>query len=124
MNELQQWCLTKCTNIVSDIGQGHSEIIYHNAFLVELRQSKYKWESEKVLPVVYKGIQVGFVKSDIVIDNELVIEFKALSRKLNDSDVRQVQKYMELCTIDNGLLINFSRNDDMNKTVEFLVFNQ
>lgn len=121
MNELQQWCLEKCTDIVNEIGIGHSESVYHNAFLVELRSSdfKYDWESEKVLPVDYKGYQVGFVKCDVVIKNELVIEFKALTRKLNDVDERQVKKYMDLCGIDRGMLINFSRYDDVNKSVEF-----
>jgi GxxExxY protein len=121
MNELQQWVLKTCTEISNTLGKGHSESIYHNAFGVELREAGYVWESEKVLPVVYKGIQVGFVKSDIVIRDELVLEFKALSRKLSETDVQQLKKYMEICGIDSGMLINFSRTDTVNKTVEFLI---
>jgi GxxExxY protein len=120
MNELQQWVLEKCTDIVREIGAGHSESVYHNAFMVELRNSDCDWESEKVLPVNYKGIQVGFVKADIVIRGELVIEFKAITRKINDVDLRQVKKYMEICEIERGMVINFSRADVLNKTVEFL----
>lgn len=123
MNELQRWCLEKCTDIAKELGCGHSESVYHNAFIVELRSRdfKHEWESEKVLPVEYKSIQVGFIKSDIVIKDKLVIEFKAVTRKLNEMDVRQVKKYMEVCNIDLGMIINFTRWDDINKTVEFLV---
>lgn len=120
MNELQQWTLRTCTGIVKALGTGHSEVVYHNAFLVDLRKTDHEWESEKTIPVVYKNIQVGTVKSDVVIGDKLVIEFKAVTRKLGDQDVRQTKKYMELCGIDQGLVINFSRIDTVNKSVEFL----
>lgn len=120
MNEMQQWCLKTCTDIVNLLGKGHKENIYHNAFLVELRNSDYSWESEKILPIVYKGIQVGFVRSDIVINDELVLEFKAIAKKLSETDIRQVQRYMEVGKIKHGLLINFNNTDELNKTVEFL----
>lgn len=120
MNEMEQWCLKKCTDILNTLGRGHRENIYHNAFIVELRESTYSWESEKVLPILYKGIQVGFVRSDIVIDNKLVLEFKSITKKLSENDIRQVQRYMDVASVERGLIINFGNFDEMNKTVEFM----
>lgn len=118
MNDLETWCFEKCNDIVTELGTGHAEVVYHNAFLVELRESTVKWENEKILSIVYKGIQVGTVRADVVIENEIVIEFKAVTRKLNDTDVRQLRKYMDITGIDKGMLVNFTRKE--NNVVEHL----
>ena len=119
MDDIREWCLQACNNIVMELGIGHSEVVYHKAFIVELIQTQFLWESEKVIPIVYKNLQIGFVKSDIVINNNIVLEFKSLTRKLSENDIRQTNKYMELARIKKGMLINFSRYVDNN--VEFVL---
>lgn len=107
MGDISEFCLTVANEIVTTLGVGHRESIYHNAFLVELRQSGHSYESERQIPINYKGHQVGVVRADLIINNELVLEFKAATKRLGDIERRQTEKYMAAGNIPNGLLINF-----------------
>lgn len=123
MEKVIDTCIEMCNNVQKTLGPGHKEIIYHNAFCIELRNSDMVWESEKSLPVTYKGIQIGTVRSDIVINNELVLEFKAVTKKLSSTEVRQVQKYMECTDIKYGLLFNFWNTLGISNDIEYLKVN-
>jgi len=68
--------------VISELGSDYEEKIYQEAFLVELRLRKkegFTYDCERVLPVTYKGHQVGFVKAEVVIrkgPEEVVLELK------------------------------------------------
>ena len=110
MSDLINQCLALCDTVHKTLGPGHKEIIYHRAFLVELRNTNLSWESEKCIPVMYKDIQVGNIISDIIINNILVLEFKAVAKDLSILEIRQTKKYMECADIKYGLLVNFWNN--------------
>ena len=59
---------------------------------------------------MYKDIQVGNIISDIIINNILVLEFKAVAKDLSILEIRQTKKYMECADIKYGLLVNFWNN--------------
>jgi hypothetical protein len=54
------------TRVAQELGYGHSESVYHQAVLVELRLRGIPYESEKVLPIIYRGFGVGYVR-DLVL---------------------------------------------------------
>lgn len=97
-------------NTVFDaLGPGHSETVYRNAMLVELRLQGVPYESEKVVAVMFKDHCVGTVRFDIVIMNRFLVELKAVE-KLRPVDKLQVKKYLTISKkqLECGLLINFA----------------
>jgi GxxExxY protein len=115
--DIGAWVTAKSDEIVDVLGKGHRESIYHQAFCVELMDTDdLKWESERVIPILYKGRQVGSVKSDIIINNKFVLELKAVSKKMGMQEKLQTLKYMEHAGIDNGMLINFWGSDPHGNT--------
>lgn len=119
MKDIIIWCDNICKEIIKELGIGHKEIVYHKAFLVELRKTDYSWESERTLPITYKGVQIGTLRSDIVINDMVVLEFKAITRKMNDNDMLQLHKYLHCCpSFKYGILVNFCGDDIEIKHVE------
>jgi GxxExxY protein len=95
------------------LGPGHTEKIYHNALVHELRLKRGLFdnvESGKIIPINYKNINVGYCEADIVLTNPeqtIVIELKAQKSPLSETDENQVKKYMRLLDTSSGFLINF-----------------
>jgi GxxExxY protein len=98
-------------NIFNDLGTGFSEIIYHRALETDLRNSQIIYESKKIIPIEYKGINVGYGEADIVIHHEskiIVIELKAVTNPPREIEIAQVKTYLR--NIKNstiGMIINF-----------------
>jgi len=97
--------------IFKKLGAGFSERIYHNAIEVVLKKHGISFESERVIPVLFDGVEVGSVRADIVIDNKIVVELKRGS-SLKDKHTTQCFMYMKLLGISEGVIINFPENDE------------
>lgn len=106
----ERWLMTKANEIYSILGKGYPECVYHKAFEYELRCAGLEYESEKVVPIMYRGIQVGHGRADIVIKNpEIIIEFKAVSGTIGIKELEQLGHYMKNLNIKTGVVINFSQ---------------
>lgn len=112
-----------CNNVFNSLGKGFNECIYHKAILVDLYKTEYQIETKKIIPIDYKGVNVGYVESDIIVYDEkknimIIIELKAQTNDLSYKEKFQVQKYMNHLnhTIDKkniiGLVINFSQKNN------------
>jgi len=101
-------CKELASEIFNDLGSGFDEPIYQKAFEVSLRIRSIPYESQKIIPITYRGYNVGEGKIDLLIhlDDNLVIELKAIVT-ISPKDETQLKKYMELTNIHKGLLINF-----------------
>lgn len=100
--------VNKCAvNVVTELGSGFLEAVYHKALLIELQeQGITNFISEAPIFVYYKGQQIGEYKADIIIENQLIVELKAVN-KLDRIHEVQLVHYLTATNIDNGLLINF-----------------
>lgn len=100
--------------VYDNLGSGHSECVYHNAIKHELILRGIKFESEVVRGIYYKGLYVGQIRCDLIIEKKLIVELKTQDKvafKEGDSEVRQINKYLKNFEINDGLLINFSKTD-------------
>lgn len=106
-------CIEMAGEIFRELGPGYSEKIYQNSFEYLLRRNNIRYESEKVIPVKFQGVQIGTIRSDVCILNEnnkiiLVIEMKAIVLKSKmENELNQLQRYMLNLRVEQGLLINF-----------------
>jgi GxxExxY protein len=92
-------------NIWLLLGPGYTETIYHKALETELRIHNILYESERILPIIYKGFVIGNVRPDIVIVDQLVIELKSVLKLTEDAKL-QLMSYCTILQIP-GILINF-----------------
>jgi GxxExxY protein len=92
--------------IYDTLGPGYSERVYHNAMEVMLRAHNRPYETERIIPILFKGNTIGHLRADLIIDNDIIVELKA-TRMLNDSNKVQLMNYRTLTGIKNGILINF-----------------
>lgn len=85
---------------------GYAESVYKNAMVVELRKHGLRYTTEKTLKVYYDDFVVGEYKADIVVEDCLILELKAVQNLVTAHSV-QLVNYLTATGIDDGLLINF-----------------
>lgn len=116
------------------LGSGHSEIVYHRAFEVELRNNNISYSTKAPITLKYKGVIVGYSEPDIIIhlsdngnDNDIIVELKATTYAPRAQEKAQLHSYMRSTGISRGILINFpqpSSKNNMHQThgIHFLPF--
>ena len=96
-------------DIFSCLGPGYNEVIYHRAFEVALRTKGISYQSEVVTPIFYKNSNIGHGRVDLIIDNNLIVELKAVNIFNSETGGIQIQNYMKHYNIQSGLIINFGQ---------------
>jgi GxxExxY protein len=89
------------------LGAGFLEKVYEKALLIELVQRGLKAESQVPIIVSYKGNEVGEYYADIVVENQVIIELKAVD-SLQNIHQAQLLNYLKATGYKTGLLVNFS----------------
>ncbi len=89
-------------------GPGLYEDTHERSLCRELRLRKLAFESQLVLPLLYKGEQVGDgLRLDLMVEGVVVVELKAV-KMLEAVHEAQLLTYMKLTDCKVGLLINFN----------------
>lgn len=88
------------------LGPGFLESVYQNALALELRRAGMKVECEKKIQVTYDGVVVGDFVADVLINEHVLIENKAVHVLAAAHEV-QLVNYLTATGIDIGLLLNF-----------------
>ncbi len=89
------------------LGPGLLESIYESALCIELSESATFFKRQKILPVIYKGREIGEFRIDLVVEDAVVVELKSVERHDPVFDA-QILSYMKLGGYKLGLLINFN----------------
>lgn len=96
-----------CAYTVSNtLGVGFLEKVYENALAHELRKAGLKVEQQRELKVLYDGVVVGSYTADLLVDDCILIELKAV-RELDDIHRAQCLNYLKATGLRLCLLINF-----------------
>lgn len=88
------------------LGNGFQEVIYQRALEIELQLVGLSFKREFEMDIFYKGEKVGNRRVDFFIENEIMLEIKALIN-LEDVHLAQAKNYLEAYNLEIGLLINF-----------------
>ena len=98
-----------CSYTVSNtLGAGFLEKVYENALAHELKKSELKVLQQYPIKVFYDGIIVGEYVADLIVENCVIVELKALGG-LEKSHVSQCLDYLKATKFKICLLINFGR---------------
>ena len=90
----------------SELGNGFQEVIYQRCLAIEFNHDGLNYEREKEQNIFYLGTNVGTRRADFVVENNLIVELKALIN-LEDVHLAQAKNYVVAYDFARGLLINF-----------------
>jgi GxxExxY protein len=88
------------------LGPGFLESVYLNALVHELRRAGLSAEVAQRITVRYENVIVGEFVPDLVINDSLICELKAIN-SLSKADEVQLVNYLTATNRDFGLLFNF-----------------
>jgi GxxExxY protein len=88
-------------------GPGLLESIYTPCLVIELRASGLRVDTERQIPVKYRGVEVARFRIDILVEGRVVVEVKAV-QALAPIHSAQVITYLKLTGCPVGLLMNFN----------------
>jgi len=105
-DELTGKIIGAAMKVHSKLGFGFVESVYENSLAHELRKAGFKVEQQVAIKVYYDGIVVGDFKADLVINDGVILELKAVERANAIHEV-QLVNYLNGIGKDIGLLLNF-----------------
>jgi len=90
------------------LGPGLLESAYEDCLCHELSLAGIPHARQVMLPVRYKGLEVGAAyRLDVVVANILILEIKSVERTLPVHEA-QLLTYLRLSGLRTGLLLNFN----------------
>ena len=104
--ELTENIIKAAYTVHNTLGYGFLEKVYQNALVIELAKRGIKADSEKPIKVFYEGQIVGDYLCDLIVDDKVILELKAV-KELNDIHEVQIVNYLKATGVEVGLLINF-----------------
>jgi GxxExxY protein len=101
--------IIRCAHEVSnELGAGFLEKVYENALALELHRANVKISQQHSLPVLYKAVLVGDYIADLVIEEAVIVELKAV-KALDEIHAAQCLNYLKATKIAVCLLLNFGK---------------
>lgn len=88
------------------LGPGFLESVYERAVQIEFKISKIIYKTQVHFPVLYKGENIKSFLCDLVVDEKIIVELKAI-KEITNIDRAQLINYLKVIGLKVGLLINF-----------------
>ncbi|MGI8587774.1 MAG: GxxExxY protein [Chloroflexia bacterium] len=99
--------------VYRELGVGFLEAVYQEALEIELRDRAIPFESQKLLPIQYKGqVLTKAYIADLVCYGSIILELKALDR-LTGREEAQILNYLKATNFRVGLLVNFGSSPQL-----------
>jgi len=106
--DLTREVLEACFEVANELGAGFLESVYGRALLIALRERGMEAKPEVPLKVYFRDHEVGSFSADIVVEDAVVVELKAVKALLPEHQA-QVINYLKASRMQVGLLVNFGR---------------
>ncbi len=104
--ELSYKIMQSVFEVHNQLGPGFLENLYEEALAHELSLQHIPFERQKIISVAYKGKTIGQHRLDLVIDDKIILELKAVAA-LTDIHKQQLLSYLKATNFSLGILINF-----------------
>jgi len=106
--ELTSKVIAAAIEVHRQLGPGFIESIYEHALVVELHNRGLKVEQQVEVPVEYEGVEVGRHRLDLLVEETIVVELKAI-KNLEAVHFAIVKSYLRAVGKEHGLLLNFAK---------------
>ena len=103
-------------SVHNTLGSGFLEKVYQNSLAIELQSFGFIIGVEKPIKVYYDNEIVGNYIADIIVNDKVILEIKAIKELSNIHEV-QLVNYLKATGIEVGLLINFGTSVQVKRRV-------
>ncbi len=107
LKEKTERIISCAIEVHSTLGPGLLESIYEEALAQEFMLRGVAYEKQKAISLKYKGADIGKHRIDYLVENEIVLELKAVEA-MNKIYEAQLLTYLRAMNKRVGLLINFN----------------
>ncbi len=90
----------------NQLGYGFLEKVYENSLVIELQNSGLLVAQQYPITVVYRDQVVGEYLADLVVENAVIVEVKAVRDLIKEHEA-QLLNYLKATQFEVGLLLNF-----------------
>lgn len=98
------------------LGNGILEKVYESTLCHKLDKRRIPFEAQCLLKVNYKGKVVGDFVADIVVDQKIILELKAV-KKIHRAHMAQTRNYLVATGYRLGIVFNFGADSLQYKRV-------
>ena len=106
-NDLTGRIIGCCFKVHAKLGPGFTEKIYHKALQTALEDNGLKYQTEKSFSVSFGGKKAGNFLLDIVVEDKVIVELKAVMGFIPEVFKHQIISYLKAADLKIGLLVNF-----------------
>lgn len=103
-------------DVYRNLGFGFLERVYENAMVLELTAAGLDVRQQAPTKVFYKNTVVGDFFADIIVENLVVLELKAVQHVSKAHEV-QLVNYLKATQIEVGLLLNFGETPECRRRI-------
>ena len=104
--DLTEKIIAACFDVSNELGAGFLESVYEKALLIALSDRGVVAQAQVPLQVRFRNQVVGDYYADIVVENMILLELKAV-KALAPEHQAQTINYLKATGIEVGLLVNF-----------------
>lgn len=102
--------------VYNTLGYGFLEKYYEKALIIELERLGLEVRTQVPVQVHYKGVFLGDHFLDLVVDDKVIVEIKAVEL-LVPAHEAQLLNYLRATGMRVGLLVNFGRRPEFRRKV-------
>ncbi len=106
--QLTEAIIASAFEVANVLGHGFLEAVYRKALSYEMKSRGLSVVEEAPFSISYKEHDVGTYFADIVVEQKVVVELKAVE-KLVPPHIGQVLNYLKASNLKVGLLFNYSK---------------
>jgi GxxExxY protein len=107
--ELTEKIIACAFRVHQQLGVGFVEKVYENAMIIELRKLGFDVKQQSPITVYYDGKHVGEYFADILVENKVICELKAVQCLASEHEM-QLVNYLTATGHNIGLLFNFGNS--------------
>jgi GxxExxY protein len=105
--ELTERVIGAAIRVHRELGPGFLESIYEEALAIELAHLSIGFQRQKPVPIFYRGHAVGEHRVDLLIENDVVVELKAIVA-FENIHFAVLRSYLKALGLNDALLLNFA----------------
>ena len=102
--------------VYNQLGSGFLEKVYENALILRLKKLFLNVQSQFPIKIFFEEELIGEYIADIVVENKIIIEIKAIKKLLPIHEV-QLVNYLKATKMEVGLLLNFGDKMEIKRKV-------
>jgi len=114
--DLTEVILKTFYEVYNELGYGFLERVYQNALYIELKSKGLDVIPLKKIKVYYKGNVVGDYYADLIVENIIILELKAVEYIVEQFE-NQLLNYLRGTDCEVGLLLNFGKKPEFRRKI-------